>query len=932
VNDSFKTGQPNVDAGEIAAQQQAARQRFERLQSMNAEEFLIVNKNSSSSAKCLLANIRLAQWHADQNPENLLSARQLFQEATDAGSLEALFSLGSKELMPPGAKYMSPCPNPTYLVDDERLRRDYIERAAEAGYKKAIAWLEDEQLKRWQDAEIWDVVESCIADGESENLQLMANWRQEQAQEIPQWRAKAAEGDLVAATRLAKWLIGSADDIRSYRHPGFVLQDSEEPSEREIDAGKTILDYEAEAIELLELAANKGYPPALCLLASTKDFVLDGDRRLEMLQKAAFPENDQFKPSLKAVDILARARYEAGDFDEAERCLRLLIAHRQAPDDSELRLADLYKKTGEFIKAEHALRDHIRNRKTPDRAELDLARLIRSHLSDLGARNAEVLELLECSAEVDAEAAMLAGLMRLRGDGCESSRDMAKGHFDRCKAIRKLPGQAWKISPTADYVDLALALGWGSFYTATEELLKLGVSSGFKGTIKFDALQFSLDDAHTLREGNTEFAAIDELKSHQQEFGQVEATGLLMDSLLPAVLSEIRFDKNGVIAELKQKVPAIEKLIPKDSMVWNFFVGQLILARRVEDGEFPDDVARWSKAVILFEKVNQLENKIHEAKGDKGPKPTTSTSLRRWLKKKTLIALPDARRRLAVAEEDAKQKKIERAIEEERRQMISFLSHTLTSATTGGATTVRKIAGKLANAQAHTDLTNDAGRLAAQVSRMAMVESLVEVFKLYTADPKALRERWDQDIGGGFTVHQVVALAIRQALLRFYFSPEHEVDFLRLMPEADYTTTAREFMADVLVLDMGIPEQARQFIGWVKQHLPFLRLSLEGTESGHLAQGGPRAIVIFALTGEFLGNALKYAAAGQSIALNINAGNNGLELICRNSMKADTAPPVRGGKTGLTFIRQICTLIGAVFDEPTVTDDIYVLRALLPIK
>jgi hypothetical protein len=286
---------------------------------------------------------------------------------------------------------------------------------------------------------------------------------------------------------------------------------------------------------------------------------------------------------------------------------------------------------------------------------------------------------------------------------------------------------------------------------------------------------------------------------------------------------------------------------------------------------------------------------------------------------------------LAVSKREA-QKAEDRAREDERRQMISFLSHTLTSATAGGSNTVRKIASKLASAQANVDLPDVAQRLAAQVSRMARVESLVEVFKLYTSDDKALREGWDRDTGGEFSVLQVCAMAVQQALLRFYFSSEHEVDFSRLMPDANYATVAQEFMTDALALDMSTPDQARQFIDWAEQRLPFLRMSFVGAESAHLAQGGARDIVIFALTGEFLGNALKYAAAGQAITLDISVKPPGLEIVCRNAMKVAAAAPIHGGKTGLTFIRRVCTLINAEFDEPAVKDNVFILRALLPIQ
>lgn len=951
-------GRRAAEAKEIAAQQQAARKESERLKSMNAEEFL--KKSYSPSAKCQLAYIRLEEWQADQNPDTLQCARQLFQEAADAGNFEALFSLGCIVVLPPGAGYMSPPPSVTYLEADERKRRDYIKRAADAGYKEAIDFLGRERGDRLADDFDLEMYEAH--DAEERSRAEEPYWRQQEGPGVPDYRAKAAQGDLDAIVRLADWLIGSAGDIRR-RWPSERSKEEIEINEyfgfetEPVDPmdEQMVTDYLTDARNVLEDAEKFGDPRILWLLASTNNFGLEDERQLELLQKAAFPENDKFKPNLKAVDELARRRYEAGEFDEAERCLRLLIAHGKAPDDSEFRLAKLYEKTGDFAKAEQSLRDHIRNRKAPDRAEIGLARLIRSHLSDAGARHAEALALLEDSAEFDAEAAMLAGLMQLRGEGCEGSRKEAKKHFDQCKKIQELPGHARHISPTADYVDLALALGWGeenSLYYAAEELLKLADSSGFKGTnvpgptgceihgitnkalkqqgaqraIQFDALQFSLDDAHTLQEGNAAFAAIDELNSLRPEFGQVDATWLLqLESLLAAVLSEVRFEKNGVIATVTQKVTDIERCIPKNSMVWSFFVGQLMLAGRVED-------ATYSDAVTLFERVNQFGAQFRETERDGEPNHRGYKTLRFWLHEKTQRALHHFRDMRDAEEKAARQREIERAREEEQRDMLSFLSHTLINATTGGADEVREIAGRLARLQATVDLSDEAARLAAETSRMAMVEGLVNVFKQYASDPKALSQMWAQDEGGKFSVLQVAALAIRQSLLRFYFSTVHENDFQRLMPRADYASLAHEFMADVAVLDMNLVDDVQRLLQWIQARLPFLQLDMEGLASMQLKQGGARAIVVFSLVGEFLANALKYAAANSPIMLTVVAESDGLRIACSNTLVSGLPPPVLGGRTGLAFVRKVCELIGAKFDEPAVANDSFILNVLLPIK
>lgn len=52
---------------------------------------------------------------------------------------------------------------------------------------------------------------------------------------------------------------------------------------------------------------------------------------------------------------------------------------------------------------------------------------------------------------------------------------------------------------------------------------------------------------------------------------------------------------------------------------------------------------------------------------------------------------------------------------------------------------------------------------------------------------------------------------------------------------------AQEFMTDALALDMTDLAQVSHFTGWMQQRLPFLRVSMDGSEAVHLVRGGGHA-------------------------------------------------------------------------------------------
>lgn len=346
------------------------------------------------------------------------------------------------------------------------------------------------------------------------------------------------------------------------------------------------------------------------------------------------------------------------------------------------------------------------------------------------------------------------------------------------------------------------------------------------------------------------------------------------------------------------------------SLIQQFLWGLMHMSGRLGLTNYEEAIRRF-KSVVYFVDSDSLH--AHKADGYK----------HRWLK-------DTARDFLRYAERLGAEEKLRQALDAERRQMLSFLSHTLTNAMAGTAGTLQQIAGDLARAGGATDTAPFAYRLAPQATSVAMVESLVQVFKLYTADPQALRQMWARDEGGRGSAVGIAALAIRQALLRFYFASGFESAFERLMPDGDWGQTSRTFMADIVSLDMAHRNDVDSLLQWVDRSLAFLQIAFVDVDRIHLTSGGPKAILIFALVGELLGNALKYSSGRMPISLTLKNTGRGLEIACTNAVNPK-APMPSGGKTGLTFIRLVCDLVGARYDQ-ALSEGVFSFAVTLPIE
>ena len=267
-----------------------------------------------------------------------------------------------------------------------------------------------------------------------------------------------------------------------------------------------------------------------------------------------------------------------------------------------------------------------------------------------------------------------------------------------------------------------------------------------------------------------------------------------------------------------------------------------------------------------------------------------------------------------------------------QKEMLSFLSHTLTNSVAGTTETLLRIAHSMGKAHTNPRLPTPAERLIGLVANFSLTERLVESFKLYASDPDALRRTWDSEDAGELPLSRVVALAIRQALVRFLFHTEHAVDVGRLLPDADEKAFSREFIDRALAFDLDRDDEVAALLDWVAEKLPFLAIERRSIDTLHCARNGARYVVVFSLVSELLGNALKYTSGSGTITLTLFATDAGFEIMCSNPCDAASTTAIRGGRKGMSFMRTICELVGARLEVPDGSETEYRVRAVLPIQ
>lgn len=858
-------------------------ERVARLDPIDHLKLLACNPEDHPTEATLVAKMYLDGTY--DTPRDPKYALILLIEAADHGSPEAAFLLADTRLTDETQTGLSKAQG-NFLLKNKRLRAKYLKQARAAGFHQLT---EDERDARWdEDSDCRLPVEYL-----KEQLERDADYLSLQ-DEYKTTLATAQSGDPAAQYKLAENLLAQVDYLKEYHYDlcskdeltkhrldemkaeakNWLFQASPEHSAAKYRLATRFEESADERFILLNSASRAPSPCIFALVPLAIDFYMNPDNKHHDVNKGLSCLRqylDQYESiSLEMQPLLPEADF---GFDEAT-CFGLYDEDTQAA----LYLADYVTRHPQIARGPEAyywysaVAAHTRN---------------------------------------SAHAALQAGLMAFRGQGCEKNLERAKSLFDQARTSNS---SSPRDARAAKYAEVLYYLGFelpGYGRLAVDLLLELAEETEFKGDRE---CLITPDDVRCLVDGNPNLQHYrqnrPELLSYRTRisgspgpYGLVPQYPDIAEGLIWAIQAQPMIPSEALSALLDDD----------QSMLRNYVWARLVLVDRIAPSLLRANLD------IYLEKIDQLKKEMDRNDNSRTPdfhEQELAKSI--WERTRPLVA----------------NRRAERAVEEDRIQTISFLSHTLVNATTGGAHEVLEITAKLARMKTTVDLTSETARLAAETSRMAMVESIVTVFKQYTARPEALTEMWAQDTGGSFSILQVVALSMRQALLRFYFAPDHEQDFQRLLPDTEYSSVAQEFLTDVAILDINRLADVYRFFEWLRMRLPFLRLDLDSAEleALHLHQGGTRAIVIFSLIGEFLANALKYTTQGGSILLSVRPSPNGLAISSSNTLDQKKPAPVLGGQSGLDFVRRVCKLISADFKTPTVLQGNFSLGATLPIQ
>lgn len=258
------------------------------------------------------------------------------------------------------------------------------------------------------------------------------------------------------------------------------------------------------------------------------------------------------------------------------------------------------------------------------------------------------------------------------------------------------------------------------------------------------------------------------------------------------------------------------------------------------------------------------------------------------------------------------------------KQMLAFLTHTLSSTISGGPITVDQIledAHSVLGDKYHDDddihrIINNIASLKAIFLAMA---NMLRAYKIFVNEPAAFEQKWRQDAGGCLSVDYLLSTVLKQTLGSLLFE-ETNVDQLdRILAKVGGLPIGkvRETFLEEVFWSETATHDTQQVLRWCEEYFPIISIAVDDAVTAFNLIG-VRYPFLFSIISEIIYNALKYTDCRGPIRIDWRKRDNAFIFSCVNTFSEKSRQSV-GAQKGLAFVNGLSQMIeGIEFPPPQV--------------
>lgn len=245
---------------------------------------------------------------------------------------------------------------------------------------------------------------------------------------------------------------------------------------------------------------------------------------------------------------------------------------------------------------------------------------------------------------------------------------------------------------------------------------------------------------------------------------------------------------------------------------------------------------------------------------------------------------------------------------------LSFISHTLKNALSGGSQTIERIIDTAKEALEEDFVKNDMAYyaftdLSKLKSTFILLDSMMESFKLFTRKSDDFIKEWEKDENGEGTPKRLIATIVIHLLNRILFSDAFGDVRERLFKnksEDEIIEIQQMYLKEMATKEIN-KDTENEVLNWIKETIQFIEIQIDDNETNWSLRG-VKYNLIFSILSETLLNAMKYSNGTSPIHFKWNLHNNWsrqkIEIFCLNNYDEESIKE-SDSKSGINFIENL---------------------------
>lgn len=250
------------------------------------------------------------------------------------------------------------------------------------------------------------------------------------------------------------------------------------------------------------------------------------------------------------------------------------------------------------------------------------------------------------------------------------------------------------------------------------------------------------------------------------------------------------------------------------------------------------------------------------------------------------------------------------------KQMLAFLTHTLSNTISGGPITVEQVLEDartmLGDKYQQPDVQRFINNVASLKAIFLAMANMLRAYKIFVNNPELFEQKWREDTGGTHSFDLLLSAVLKQTLSSLLFEETHVDQLDRIL-----TTIARgpidivreAFLRELLWSNKTAHDTAQVF-GWCELYLPIISAGITDPQPAFNTTG-VRYAFLFSVFSEIIYNALKYTDCRELIRIQWQKQHGFFSFSCENTFSKTSTQSV-GSQKGLEFINGLSQMIDGI--------------------